>query len=59
MCTASWEAEQAPTAEFFCVRCGVECELSDFEPFCSQHCKDNYDGPADGEAWSGGIAANH
>lgn len=39
-CTAAWERETTPRTEFFCIVCGVECELDDFEPFCSEACRD-------------------
>jgi len=45
--------------DFHCIVCDDVCELDNFEPFCSQTCKDNYDGPPQGEAWSGGFAPNH
>lgn len=58
-CTAAWEREQERDP-FRCIVCGDDVsELDDFEPFCSQTCKDNYNGPTDGEAWSGGFAENH
>lgn len=58
MCSAAWEREEA-REPFTCIRCGVDCELDNHEPFCSLHCRNNYDGPQDTDAWSGGFASNH
>lgn len=56
-CTSPWERQEG----FRCIVCGAQCELDNFEPFCGQDCKDNYDGPADDPdgPWSGGFAENH
>jgi hypothetical protein len=49
-----------PVHQFFCIVCDVQCELDNHEPFCSDACRNNYDGPPDdGEAWAGGFAENH
>lgn len=63
---AAWHVRESAKVQVVCGRCdemfpaAKTVEVSEYtqERWCTK-CFDNYDGPPDGEAWSGGFADNH
>jgi hypothetical protein len=64
--SGSWcdvcEGQSSEWCSSECEKCGKDGvhtrKAGDFAGWCEE-CADNYDGPPDGEAWSGGFAENH